>query len=244
MLNTLRRAAAPRARAARGLVTLIMGPPGGGKGTLSKKIVREFDVAHLSTGDLLRAHVRDGTPLGARAKARMDAGALVPDDLIVDLVVAELRGGAARAKAHVLLDGFPRTAAQAVALAAAGTRVELALDLQVPPEDIVARLSDRWTHAASGRVYSYGFNPPKVEGVDDDTGEPLYQRDDDKPETVRARLAAYDELTAPLAAHYDADPAAAYHGFSGASFPELLADDRRSDAIWAEMRPVLEERLK
>ena len=82
------------------------------------------------------------------------------------------------------------------------------------------------------------------EGVDDDTGEPLYQRDDDKPETVRARLAAYDELTAPLAAHYDADPAAAYHGFSGASFPELLADDRRSDAIWAEMRPVLEERLK
>ena len=151
MLNTLRRAAAPRARAARGLVTLIMGPPGGGKGTLSKKIVREFDVAHLSTGDLLRAHVRDGTPLGARAKARMDAGALVPDDLIVDLVVAELRGGAARAKAHVLL-AVGAVGDEAEALSPSGARAAR----RVPAHGRAGRRARRGRHARRARARPAG----------------------------------------------------------------------------------------
>ena len=230
------------ARNARTVTSLITGPPGGGKGTLSKKIVADFDVAHLSTGDLLRAHVRDGTALGKAAEAHMNEGSLVPDGLIVDLVMHELEGPAA-AHAHVLLDGFPRTAAQAHELAARDIGVDLVLDLRVPTEDIVARISDRWTHAASGRVYSYAFNPPKVEGLDDETGEPLIQRDDDKPDTVRARLKAFEKQTAPLTAHYDAQPGTSYLAFSGDSYPGLIAQDRRSDAIWSEMRPILADRL-
>ena len=232
------------ARFTRTVTSLITGPPGGGKGTLSKKIVANFDVAHISTGDVLRAHVREGTELGIAAKAYMNKGDLVPDDLIVDLVLLELEANkSARAHQHVLLDGFPRTAAQAHELAARDIGIDLVLDLCVPVEDIVSRISNRWTHAASGRVYSYAFNPPKVEGFDDETGEPLIQRDDDKPDTVRARLAAYEELTAPLTAHYDAQAKTSYHKFTGDSCPDLIAQDRRSEAIWSEMRPILAKQL-
>ena len=231
-------------RLTRAVTSLITGPPGGGKGTLSKKIVADFDVAHISTGDVLRAHVREGTELGKSAEAYMNKGDLVPDGLIIDLVLHELKeNAAAHAHAHVLLDGFPRTAAQAHELAARDIGVDLVLDLCVPAEDIVTRISNRWTHAASGRVYSYDFNPPKVEGLDDETGEPLIQRDDDKPDTVRARLAAYEELTAPLTAHYDAQADTSYQKFTGDSCPDLIAQDRRSEAIWSEMRPILAERL-
>jgi adenylate kinase len=230
-------------RGARALNTLIMGPPGGGKGTLSKKIMAAHDVFHLSVGDVLRGHVAAGTALGAEAKGFMATGALVPDELIVKLAAEELRTHGS-AHAHVLLDGFPRTVVQAEALAAHGTPVHLALDLAVPTEEIVARISSRWVHAPSGRVYAYDFNPPRVEGQDDETGEPLVQREDDTPEAVRARLLAYDEFTAPLTQHYSASANdTEYRSFDGASHPELVAADKRSHAIWSEMEGFLQERL-
>ena len=233
--------------AARQLNTLIMGPPGGGKGTLSKKIVAAHDVYHLSVGDVLRQHVKDGTALGTEAQGFMSAGALVPDELIVKLVVEELSGeggSGGAAAAHVLLDGFPRTVGQAEALEAHGIPVHMALNLAVPTEEIVARISSRWVHPGSGRVYAYDFNPPVSEGKDDETGEPLVQREDDKPEAVRARLEAYDEFTAPLTQHYSAPGnGTEYLSFDGSSHPELVAADKRSHAIWAEMEGVLRERL-
>ena len=192
------------------LTCLIMGPPGGGKGTLSKKILKEFGFGHLSTGDVLREHVRDKTPLGKEAKAYMDKGALVPDDLIVQLVLDEVRvsGGGFQ---QLLLDGFPRTVPQAEELAKHIT-VDMALNLDVPTETIVERMAQRWIHAPSGRVYAYDYNPPKVTGVDDITGEPLVQREDDKPETVRKRLAAYDAMTAPLIAFYGEETTKTFTG--------------------------------
>merc|ERR1719191_942771 len=130
----------------------------------------------------------------------MDSGALVPDDLIIDMVLQEMKG---LTTDRVLLDGFPRTSVQAEALSKQ-LKVDAALNLAVPYEEIVKRISSRWVHPASGRTYAYDYNPPKVEGKDDETGEDLVQREDDKPEVVRQRLAAYDELTAPLIGHYDA----------------------------------------
>jgi nucleoside-triphosphate--adenylate kinase len=152
---------------------------------------------HLSTGDVLRENVRAGTDLGKEAKSYMDSGGLVPDSLIVSLVVAELekRGG------NLLLDGFPRTLVQAEALS---NHIDLdaVMNLDVPTEIIVDRISDRWVHPASGRVYSYSYIAPKVHGKDDETGEELVQRDDDKPEAVRKRLQMYDEMTQPLVDYY------------------------------------------
>eukprot|EP00937_MAST-01D_sp_MAST-1D-sp2_P006666 g6666.t1 len=237
-----------------------MGPPGGGKGTVSKRICAEFDAVHVSTGDVLRDNVDRGTELGRTAQAHMAAGDLVPDALMVDLVLAELRTCAEGPCEHVLLDGFPRTAAQAEALQAKGVAVDLVLNLAVPTEEIVARISGRWVHPASGRVYADDFNPPAVPGKDDETGEPLIQREDDTPEAVRIRLAAYDEFTAPLSEFYRAasdakaaginqgrqgrpraidDQLRTFQEFSGKEYPELVKQNRRSDAIWAEMVPVL-----
>ena len=189
---------------ARQINTLIMGPPGGGKGTLSKKIVAAHDVCHLSVGDVLRQHVKDGTALGTEAQGFMSAGALVPDDLIVKLVVEELGGGSGggAATAHVLLDGFPRTVGQAEALAAHGIPVHIALNLAVPTEEIVARISSRWVHPGSGRVYAYDFNPPVSEGKDDETGEPLVKRKDDNEETLTKRLDAFHKQTKPVVDYY------------------------------------------
>mmetsp|Transcript_3811 Transcript_3811/g.6195 ORF Transcript_3811/g.6195 Transcript_3811/m.6195 type:complete len:226 (-) Transcript_3811:40-717(-) len=178
--------------------SLIMGPPGGGKGTISKKILRDFSFSHLSTGDVLRENVRNATPVGVEAKSYMDAGDLVPDELMVRLVLSEVEE---KGYNRLLLDGFPRTEAQAVELGK-HIKVDMALNLDVPTETIVERISNRWLHPASGRVYAYDYNPPKVEGKDDETGEDLIQRDDDKADAVRTRLATYDKLTAPLIEYY------------------------------------------
>jgi len=181
---------------------LILGKPGGGKGTISGKILDDFPrFQHMSTGDLLRQHVRQGTELGLKAKSYMNEGQLVPDDLIIDLVMADATPYLEEGRS-LLLDGFPRTISQAQALDQV-VNVDLVINLDVPTETIVDRIADRWIHPASGRVYSYSYKPPKVEGVDDVTGEPLVQRDDDKPESVRARLAAYDRVTAPLVEYYE-----------------------------------------
>jgi len=220
----------------RDFLTVIMGPPGGGKGTISKKIVKDFGYHHVSTGDMLRAHVREGTELGKEAKGFMDSGGLVPDKLIINMLMAKLKE--VGTDSRVLLDGFPRTRPQAEALDSA-SKVDVSLNLQVPHEDIVQRTSDRWVHAASGRVYSYGFQPPKVEGKDDETGEPLMQRDDDKPEACRARLQVYDEMTSPLCKYYQEQGVLAE--FSGDNAPELVAKDRRSDAIYLALKPHLEK---
>lgn len=176
-----------------------MGPPGGGKGTISKKILKDFPFHHLSTGDELRRHLREGTDVGKEAKSFMDSGALVPDGVIIKLVleeVAQLPSGT-----NVLLDGFPRTQAQAAALDKE-IDVEIVVNLDIPVQIIVERMSGRWIHMASGRVYAYDYNPPKEHGKDDVTGEPLEQREDDKAETVMARLEQYNEATAPLIEHY------------------------------------------
>mmetsp|Transcript_6917 Transcript_6917/g.12202 ORF Transcript_6917/g.12202 Transcript_6917/m.12202 type:complete len:249 (-) Transcript_6917:261-1007(-) len=213
-----------------GKTALIMGPPGGGKGTISKKILKDFSFVHISTGDVLRANVAQKTELGQRAKAFMDKGEYVPDALMIDLVRAEVaaaRGREGGEGANVLLDGFPRTRAQAVALDAAQP-VDFVVNLDVPHATIVRRLSGRWTHPGSGRVYALDYNPPRVDGRDDATGEPLVQRDDDKPEVVGARLQKYAELTEPVLAHY-ADQGK-LHTFAGTE----------SDVIYPEVKKFLE----
>jgi len=215
-----------------------MGPPGGGKGTISKKLIKDFGFHHVSTGDMLRAQVRSGTPLGLKAKGFMDKGELVPDDVIVGMVLEEVKEKKAE---HVLLDGFPRTSVQAEALGK-HMAVNAALNLAVPTEEIVKRISGRWMHPASGRTYAYDYNPPKVEGKDDETGEPLIQRDDDKPEAVRQRLNAYDDLTKPLLDYYKQQGVLAE--FSGEDQPQLIAQDRRSDAIYKTLKPHVENCMK
>jgi len=177
---------------------LIIGAPGSGKGTISNWIVRDFGLTHVSSGDLLRAHLRDGTALGLEAKSHMEKGDLVPDSVMVGLVAGELKK---LGKEPWLLDGFPRTQAQAEALQAE-TPVNIVVNLDVPFETIIDRIKDRWIHPASGRVYNLVFNPPKVPGMDDETGEPLVQRDDDKPESVRNRLEVFKASTAPVLDYY------------------------------------------
>jgi adenylate kinase len=173
---------------------LILGKPGGGKGTISKKILKDFSqFHHVSTGDLLRAHVREGTKLGKEAKQYMDEGKLVPDKLMIDLVMEEATPSLEEGKS-LLLDGFPRTVVQAEGLEEA-VHVDLVINLDIPTDTIVERIADRWIHPASGRVYSYSYKPPKKHGLDDDTGEKLIQRPDDQPAKVRARLDLYDEVS-------------------------------------------------
>eukprot|EP00544_Gedaniella_sp_CCMP2646_P003669 CAMPEP_0202494638 /NCGR_PEP_ID=MMETSP1361-20130828/12957_1 /ASSEMBLY_ACC=CAM_ASM_000849 /TAXON_ID=210615 /ORGANISM="Staurosira complex sp., Strain CCMP2646" /LENGTH=225 /DNA_ID=CAMNT_0049125267 /DNA_START=122 /DNA_END=799 /DNA_ORIENTATION=+ len=180
---------------------LILGKPGGGKGTISKKILKDFPkIHHMSTGDLLRQHVRQKTMLGKQAKEYMDSGKLVPDNLMVDLVMEDAHPYVQQGSS-LLLDGFPRTIEQAKSLDSV-VNVDMVINLEIPTETIVERLSDRWIHPASGRVYSYSYKPPKLEGKDDVTGEPLVQRDDDKPECIRNRLTSYDEVTSPLVCYY------------------------------------------
>lgn len=223
--------------ACRSITTLIMGPPGGGKGTISKKLIRDFDFHHISTGDMLRAQVRTGTPLGEEAKRHMGSGSLVPDQLIIGMVMQEAQTSAAKL---ILLDGFPRTRAQAEALAGE-MQVHLALNLAVPREEIVKRISSRWVHPASGRTYAYDYNPPKVLGIDDETGEALQQREDDKPHAVRERLQQYESLTKPLLEFYRGQ--GVLREFDGSDHPDLVAKDRRSDAIYASLKPQMKLRL-
>jgi len=180
---------------------IFLGPPGAGKGTQAKVLEEKFGYRQISTGDILRRHVAESTPLGVEAKGYMTRGELVPDDLIIRMMDAELEK-----PSDVILDGFPRTVPQAEALddlLARKKRKAVAVLFDVDPEVLTDRLTGRWTHPASGRTYHARNNPPKQAGIDDITGESLVQRPDDAEETVKKRLAVYEEQTAPLVAYYD-----------------------------------------
>ena len=190
---------------------ILLGPPGAGKGTQANFIKEKFGIPQISTGDMLRAAVKAGTPLGIEAKKVMDAGGLVSDDIIIGLVKDRLQQD--DCKSGYMFDGFPRTIPQADAMKDAGVPLDFVLEIDVPDAEIVERMSGRLVHPASGRTSHVRYNPPKVPGKDDVTGEPLVQRDDDREEVVRKRLAVYHEQTKPLIAYYDAwaasgDPAA------------------------------------
>jgi adenylate kinase len=179
---------------------ILLGPPGAGKGTQATFIAERYGIPQISTGDMLRAAVKAGTPLGLAAKKVMDAGQLVSDDIIVALVKERLN--APDCAAGYLFDGFPRTIPQAEALKTAGIQVDVVLEIDVPDADIIERMSGRRVHLASGRTYHVKFNPPKVAGRDDVTGEPLIQRDDDREEVVRKRLEVYHAQTRALVDYY------------------------------------------
>jgi adenylate kinase len=179
---------------------ILLGPPGAGKGTQAAYISQRLGVPQISTGDMLRAAVKAGTPLGQQAKKVMDAGGLVSDSIIIGLVKERISQPDCRN--GFLFDGFPRTIAQADALKAENIKIDAVVELQVEDEEIVGRMSGRRVHPGSGRVYHVRYNPPKVEGKDDVTGEPLVQRDDDQEETVRKRLQVYHEQTRPLVDYY------------------------------------------
>ncbi|MBC7573290.1 MAG: adenylate kinase [Herminiimonas sp.] len=180
---------------------ILLGPPGAGKGTQATFIKEKFGIPQISTGDMLRAAVNAGTPLGLAAKSVMDSGGLVSDDIIIGLVKDRLKQPDC---AHgYLFDGFPRTVPQADAMKEAGVAIDYVLEIDVPDEAIVERMSGRRVHAASGRTYHVKFNPPKVAGIDDITGEELIQREDDKEETVKRRLAVYHDQTEVLVGYYN-----------------------------------------
>ena len=181
---------------------ILLGSPGSGKGTQAQFITKKYNIPQISTGDMLRAAVREGTPLGIEAKKVMDAGGLVSDDIILGLIKERI--AQADCANGFLLDGFPRTIAQAEGLKAMGVDIDTVIEIVVEDEDIVKRMAGRRVHLASGRSYHVDFNPPKVEGKDDVTGEPLIQRDDDKEATVRKRLNVYHEQTKPLVDYYSA----------------------------------------
>jgi adenylate kinase len=179
---------------------ILLGPPGAGKGTQANFIREKFGIPQISTGDMLRAAVKAATPLGLAAKKVMDAGQLVSDDIIIRLVKQRLKQ--ADCQQGYLFDGFPRTIPQAEALKSADVGVDYVLEIEVPDEEIITRMSGRRVHPASGRTYHVKFNPPRIEGRDDETGEPLVQRDDDREETVRKRLEVYRVQTRPLVDYY------------------------------------------
>ncbi|MSR16343.1 MAG: adenylate kinase [Methylococcaceae bacterium] len=181
---------------------ILLGGPGSGKGTQAQFIMEKYAIPQISTGDMLRAAVREGTPLGVEAKKVMDAGGLVSDDIILGLIKERITVD--DCTKGFLLDGFPRTIVQAEGLKNMGVVIDTVIEIDVPDEKIVSRMGGRRVHLVSGRSYHIEFNPPKVEGVDDVTGEPLIQRADDKEETVRHRLAVYHEQTKPLVAYYSA----------------------------------------
>ena len=179
---------------------ILLGPPGAGKGTQAQSISKSYDIPQISTGDMLRAAVAAGSELGLKAKAAMDSGGLVADDIIIGLVKERIQ--ADDCGNGFLFDGFPRTLAQAEALREAGVPIDGVVEIVVPDDEIVKRLSGRRSHPGSGRVYHVVYNPPKVEGMDDITGEPLVQRDDDKEDTIRNRLANYHAQTEVLSSFY------------------------------------------
>jgi len=188
---------------------ILLGPPGAGKGTQATFICKQFAIPQISTGDMLRAAVKAGTPLGVAAKKVMDSGALVGDDIIIGLVKERI--AQPDCTNGFLFDGFPRTIVQADAMKAAGVKLDFVLEIAVPDEAIIERMSGRRVHSASGRSYHVKFNPPKVAGKDDVTGEDLIQRADDEEATVRNRLQVYQNQTQPLVAYYS--------GWTGADAP-------------------------
>jgi adenylate kinase len=207
---------------------ILLGPPGAGKGTQAAFITKKYSVPQISTGDMLRAAIKAGTELGMKAKKIMDAGQLVPDDVILGLVKHRLEepdcaGGC-------LFDGFPRTLAQAEAMKNAGVRIDYVIEITVPDEEIIERMSGRRVHLASGRSYHVKFNPPKVADKDDVTGEPLILRQDDEPQTVKARLRVYHDQTHPLVEYYSkwqssGDPnAPRYRKVTGTGAVEQIRD--------------------
>lgn len=179
---------------------ILLGPPGAGKGTQAQTLTKEFSIPQISTGDMLRAAIKAGTELGKQAKVVMDAGKLVSDEIILGLVKERIAQD--DCQNGFLFDGFPRTIPQAQALVDNGIVIDAVVELQVPDEKIVNRMSGRRVHLASGRTYHIVYNPPKVEGKDDVTGEDLVIRPDDQEETVRARLKIYHDQTEPLVAFY------------------------------------------
>ncbi|MEY3674228.1 MAG: adenylate kinase [Pseudomonadota bacterium] len=198
---------------------ILLGAPGAGKGTQATFICQAYGIPQISTGDMLRAAVKAGTEMGLAAKKVMDAGGLVGDDIIIGLVKERITH--ADCAKGFLFDGFPRTIPQADALKEAGVKLDCVLEIDVPFDAIIERMSGRRAHVASGRTYHVKFNPPKVEGIDDVTGEPLIQRDDDKEDTVKKRLEVYSAQTRPLVDYYaqwaKTDPALApkYRAISG-----------------------------
>jgi len=205
---------------------ILLGAPGAGKGTQANFICQKYGIPQISTGDMLRAAVKAGTPLGLEAKKVMDAGGLVSDDLIINLVKDRI--AQSDCAKGFLFDGFPRTIPQAEAMKAAGVKLDYVLEIDVPFDAIIERMSGRRSHPASGRTYHVKFNPPKVEGKDDVTGEPLVQRDDDREDTVKKRLDVYSSQTRPLVDYYSGwakqDPAAApkYRAISGTGTVEEI----------------------
>ncbi len=179
---------------------ILLGPPGSGKGTQANYIKNEFDIPQISTGDMLRTAVSAGTELGQEAKKVMDAGGLASDDLILGLVKECIKED--DCNNGYLFDGFPRTIAQAEGIKQAGINIDYVIELQIDDEEIIKRMSGRRIHPASGRTYHIIFNPPKAENCDDETGEPLIQRDDDQEATVRKRLEVYHSQTSPLVDYY------------------------------------------
>jgi adenylate kinase len=180
---------------------ILLGAPGAGKGTQANFIKEKYNIPQISTGDMLRAAIKEGSDLGIAAKKVMDAGGLVSDDIMIGLVKERLKQP--DTANGYLFDGFPRTIAQADAMKDAGINVDYVLEIDVPDESIVERMSGRRSHPGSGRVYHTTFNPPKVADIDDETGEPLVQRDDDKAETVKKRLGVYHNQTEVLLGYYN-----------------------------------------
>jgi adenylate kinase len=207
---------------------ILLGAPGAGKGTQATFICQKYGIPQISTGDMLRAAVKAGTPLGVEAKKIMDAGGLVSDDLIINLVKERITQ--ADCASGFLFDGFPRTIPQADAMKAAGVKLDYVLEIDVPFDAIIERMSGRRSHAASGRTYHVKFNPPRVAGLDDVTGEALIQREDDKEETVKKRLDVYSAQTRPLVDYYSgwakAEPTNApkYRAISGTGSVEDIKD--------------------
>ena len=205
---------------------ILLGAPGAGKGTQATFICQKYGIPQISTGDMLRAAVKAGTPLGLQAKAVMDAGGLVSDDLIINLVKDRI--AQSDCAQGFLFDGFPRTIPQAEAMKAAGVKLDYVLEIDVPFDAIIERMSGRRSHPASGRTYHVKFTPPKVAGQDDVTGEPLVQRADDQEETVKKRLQVYSDQTRPLVDYYSGwakqDPTAApkYRAIQGTGSVEEI----------------------
>ena len=204
---------------------ILLGAPGAGKGTQAQYICDTFGIPQISTGDMLRAAVKAQTELGLAAKKVMDAGGLVSDDIIIGLVKDRI--AESDCASGFLFDGFPRTIPQAEAMVDAGVSIDHVVEIAVDDEEIVARLSGRRVHPGSGRVYHIEHNPPREQGVDDETGEPLVQRDDDTEDTVRERLTVYHSQTSPLIGFYQSlsgDAAPQYHRVEGVGSVEDIRD--------------------
>ncbi|ATW42895.1 adenylate kinase [Glaesserella parasuis] len=205
---------------------ILLGAPGAGKGTQAQFMMNKFGIPQISTGDMFRAAIKEGTELGKQAKALMDEGKLVPDELTVALVKDRI--SQPDCANGFLLDGFPRTIPQADALKEAGVKIDFVLEFDVVDEVIVDRMSGRRVHQPSGRTYHVVYNPPKVEGKDDITGEDLIIRQDDKPETVLERLAIYHKQTKPLIAYYTTEAEAGntqYYRLDGTQSVESISDE-------------------